>query len=194
MVEANEQFSVVGGAIFGFGISALKVQLFRKPSAVGRELAELKEKLALLTGGTGGTGGTAPSASTVDKREAVHLKKCLVDVWCNVSYCFCYTALWSWDVLSINHVACCGMLLKWRSRFWNGSISLHVGRFASSNCSLRPFTSEHRLGDMIAWNLAGEFPHNLQHPKNPNKSVDIRGESSNQASKHQASRWRWSLI
>lgn len=96
MVEANEQFSVVGGAIFSFGISALKVQLFRKPSAVGRELAELKEKLALLTGGTGGTGGTAPSASTlVDKREAVHLKKCLVDVWCNVSYCFCYTALCS---------------------------------------------------------------------------------------------------
>eukprot|EP00434_Breviolum_minutum_P002846 symbB.v1.2.002502.t1/scaffold132.1/size310437/13 len=52
--------------------------------AVERELAELKEKLALLTGGTGGTGGTAPSASTVDKSEAVHLKKCLVDVWMNI--------------------------------------------------------------------------------------------------------------
>jgi len=85
MVEANEQFSVGRWSNFQFwDLSFEGPTLSQNRRAVGRELAELKEKLALLTGGTGGTGGTAPSASTVDKREAVHLKKCLVDVWMNI--------------------------------------------------------------------------------------------------------------
>jgi len=85
MVEANEQFSVGRWSNFQFwDLSFEGPTLSQNHRAVGRELAELKEKLALLTGGTGGTGGTAPSASTVDKREAVHLKKCLVDVWMNI--------------------------------------------------------------------------------------------------------------